>query len=112
MSEHIKITLNSPYQYIQFWNGVFNLTKTELQVLSLLVAVSNDNESDHLCTPNNKKAVAMAMGIKDHNTLNNYIKRLKDKEAIQVDNDKRYTLNKLLKANDGGETTVTVYRRY
>tara|TARA_R110002051_G_C8747305_1_gene499829 strand:- start:681 stop:1019 length:339 start_codon:yes stop_codon:yes gene_type:complete len=112
MSEHIKMTLNSPYQSIQFWNGVFNLTKTELQVLSLLIAVSNDNESDHLCTPSNKKAVAMAMGIKDHNTLNNYIKRLKDKEAIQVDSDKRYTLHKLLKADDGGETTVTVYRRY
>jgi len=112
MSEHIKITLNSPFQYIQFWNGVFNLTKTEVQVLSLLVTVSNDNESDNLCTPNNKKAVAIAMGIKDHNTLNNYIKRLKDKEAIKVDSDKKYTLNKLLKANDGGETTVTVYRRY
>ena len=51
------------------------------------------------------------MGIKDHNTLNNYIKRLKDKKAIEL-KDSIYTLNKLLKSNDGGETTVTVYRRY
>tara|TARA_Y100000593_G_scaffold78914_1_gene146646 strand:+ start:90 stop:425 length:336 start_codon:yes stop_codon:yes gene_type:complete len=111
MSEHIKITLSSPFQYIQFWNGVFNLTKTELQVLSLLLTVDESSDSDNLCDPKTKKAVAMAMGIKDHNTLNNYIKRLKDKEAIQL-KDKKYTINKLLQANDGGETTVTVYRRY
>ena len=111
MNEHIKITLNSPYQSIQFWNGVFNLTKTELQVLSLLITVSNSNDSDNLCDLNSKKAVAMAMGIKDHNTLNNYIKRLNDKEAINLQ-DKIYTLNKLLKSDDGGQTTVTVSRRY
>jgi hypothetical protein len=111
MSEHIKITLSSPFQYIQFWNGVFNLTKTELQVLSLLVTVNESNEFENLCNLENKKTVAMAMGIKDHNTLNNYIKRLKDKEALILEN-KNYIINKLLIANDGGETTVTVYRRY
>jgi hypothetical protein len=111
MSEHIKITLNSPFQYIQFWNGVFNLTKTELQVLSLLITVNESNEFKNLCNLENKKAVAVAMGIKDHNTLNNYIKRLKDKEALLI-KDKNYIVNKLLIANDGGDTTVTVYRRY
>ena len=111
MNEHIKVTLNTPYKYIQFWNGVFNLTKTELQVLSLLLTVNETSDSDNLCDPESKKAVAMAMGIKDHNTLNNYIKRLKDKKAIEFE-DKKYSINKLLKANDGGEITVTVYRRY
>ena len=111
MNEHIKVTLNTSYKYIQFWNGVFNLTKKELQVLSLLLTVNETFESDNLCDPQTKKTVAMAMGIKDHNTLNNYIKRLKDKEAIQL-KDKNYKINKLLKANDGGEITVTVYRRY
>ena len=111
MSEHIKITLHSPFQYIQFWNGVFNLTKTELQVLSLLITVSESIESENLCSVDTKKAVAKAMGIKDHNTLNNYIKRLKDKEALIIVN-KIYTINKLLQANDGGDTTVTVSRRY
>ena len=111
MSKHIKITLNSPFKYIQFWNGVFNLTKTELQVLSLLLTANENRGFANLCDLENKKAVAMAMGIKDHNTLNNYIKRLKDKEALVLEN-KNYTINKLLKADDGGETTVTVYRRY
>ena len=111
MNEHIKVTLNSPYKAIKFWNGVFDLTKKELQVLSLLLTVSESSDSENLCNPEAKKAVAMAMGIKDSNTLNNYIKRLKDKKAIEIEN-KKYTINKLLKANDGGEVTVTVYRRY
>ena len=111
MSEHIKVSVTSPYQYISFWNGVFNLTKTELQVLSLLITINESNEFKNLCQSDNKKAVAIAMGIKDHNTLNNYIKRLKDKKAIEL-KDSVYKLNKLLKSNDGGETTVTVYRRY
>jgi|TARA_R110000737_G_C14477677_1_gene467909 hypothetical protein len=111
MSEHIKITLNSPFQCIKFWNGVFNLTKTELQVLSLLITINDSRGFDNLCDLENKKAVAIAMGIKDHNTLNNYIKRLKDKKAIVIEG-KNYITNKLLKTNDGGETTVTVFRRY
>ena len=111
MNEHIKITLSSPFQSLQFWNGVFNLTKTELQVLSLLVTVSDSTESENLCSIDVKKAVAMAMGIKDHHTLNNYIKRLKDKEALII-TDKIYTINKLLQTNDGGDTTITVSRRY
>ena len=40
-----------------------------------------------------------------------FIKRLKDKEALIIVN-KIYTINKLLQANDGGDTKVTVSRRY
>jgi DNA-binding CsgD family transcriptional regulator len=111
MSENIKITLNSPYKYISFWNGVFNLTKTELQILALLITIEDQKETGNLCSIENKKDVAIALGIKDYNTLNNYIKRLKDKEAIHT-TDSIYKLNKLLKADDGGEITVTVFRRY
>ena len=52
-------------------------------------------ETIDLCSATNKKIVAKDMGIKDYNTLNNYVKRLKDKKAIKKTKD-GYELNPLL----------------
>ena len=74
-NEEIAIPIDSVYKYFQFWNGIFKLTAKELEVLHAFVECSNNLKN--LCTLDDKKCVATALNIKDKNTLNNYIKKLK-----------------------------------
>jgi len=75
----IKIAADTTYKYLQVFNGIFELTDKELLVLSHLV---DHSTTTNLCSAKNKKIVADKLGIQDYSTLNNYVKRLKDKGAI------------------------------
>jgi F0F1-type ATP synthase epsilon subunit len=75
----IKINAKTTLQYIQVFNGILELTDKELLVLSKLI---DFGDKTNICDIHTKKEVANDMGIEDYNTLNNYIKRLKDKGAI------------------------------
>lgn len=87
------IKTDTTLKFLQVFNGILELTDTELRVLANLI---DSSETVNLCSPANKKKVAEIMEIKDHNTLNNYVKRLKDKGAInQTKNG--YELSPLLK---------------
>lgn len=94
----ITIPITSNYNYIQFWNGIFNLTPKELDILVLFLDCAEDY--NNLCTLDNKKCVAEALGFKDKNTLNNYIKKLKEKNVF-IAKKGVYILNKLLNPNNG-----------
>ena len=83
MNQKITIKVNSTFKYLQLWNGIFNLTDMELKVLSNLVDCSQATNSKNICASENKKAAAGSLGIKDFNTLNNYVKKFKDKGAIR-----------------------------
>lgn len=88
----IKIKAQTTFKYLSFFNGLFKLTDNELKVLTALV---DNQDSDNLCSAANKKKIAEVLEIKDHNTLNNYVKRLKDKKAIVKDKS-NYKLNPML----------------
>lgn len=88
----LKINADTTLKYLQVFNGILELTYRELQVLSKLIDLGKTKD---LCSVANKKIVADDMGIKDYNTLNNYVKRLKDKSAIKKTVD-GYELNPLL----------------
>ncbi len=88
----LKIKADTTLKYLQVFNGILELTYRELQVLSKLIDLSKTVD---LCSVINKRLVAKDMGIKDYNTLNNYVKRLKDKGAIKK-TDNGYELNPLL----------------
>ena len=75
----INIKTNNTLKFLQVFNGILELTDTELRVLANLIDLS---ETVNLCSPANKRKVAEIMEIKDHNTLNNYVKRLKDKKLL------------------------------
>lgn len=77
--KQITINVDSTFKYLQVFNGILELTQKELIVLSEFV---NAGDSKNLCTIETKKVVADRVGLEDFNTLNNYIKRLKDKGAI------------------------------
>ena len=99
-SKKRKITVNidTTYKYIQLWNGIFNLTEKGMQILSAFIDVQVITNEDNFCSVRNKKEVARIVGIKDYNTLNNYIKRFKDKGVVSK-KDNNYKLNNLLNPN-------------
>lgn len=90
----IKIKADTTYKYIQVFNGILELTDKEMVVLSNFVDLS---KSINICSADTKRKVADAMNIEDPNTLNNYVKRLKDKGAIVKTQD-GYKLSKLLQS--------------
>ena len=91
----ITVSIDTTYKYLQLWNGIFNLTNKELQILSTFIDIQNITEEVNLCSVKNKREVARMVGIKDPNTLNNYIKRFKDKQVL-IKKDNVYSLNVLL----------------
>ena len=108
-TKKITVNINSTYKYLQIWNGIFNLTNKELQILSAFIDVYNNKESINLCSINNKKKVAKLVEIEDHNTLNNYIKRFKDKGAM-LKKENAYKLNPFLNPNTN-KVEVTINRK-
>ena len=60
MEQKITINVNSTLKYLQFWNGVFNLTTTEVRVLATLVDSANILEDPNICSAKVKKAAARA----------------------------------------------------
>ena len=77
MKRKITVTMDTTYKYVQLWNGIFNLTEKGLQILAAFIDVQIITEEQNFCSVKNKKEVARIVGIKDYNTLNNYIKRFK-----------------------------------
>ena len=75
----INIKTDSTLKYFQVFNGILELTDKELRILSEFVDLGT---TVNLCSAENKKLVSKKLNIKDPNTLNNYVKRLKDKGAI------------------------------
>ena len=95
MKQKINVNIDSTYKYLQLWNGIFNLTNTELRILSFFIDADDLTITDNFCDMQNKIVVARVAGMKDPNTLNNYIKKFKDKGVINKDKNV-YKLNKLL----------------
>ena len=95
MEKSITINVSSTYKFLQVWNGIFNLTSMELKVLAALVDSADTLDEASICSVKCKKSAATMVGQKDFNTLNNYVKKIKDKKAIRKDG-KNYILNQLL----------------
>ena len=95
MKKKITVTIDTTYKYVQLWNGIFNLTEKGMQILSAFIDVQNITNEENICSVKNKREVARIVGIKDYNTLNNYVKRFKDKGVLNKNNN-IYSLNPFL----------------
>tara|TARA_R110002012_G_scaffold67318_1_gene175524 strand:+ start:51 stop:383 length:333 start_codon:yes stop_codon:yes gene_type:complete len=91
----ITVNISSTYKYIQLWNGIFKLTEKELSILSAFIDVNDITKEVNLCSVKNKKEVSRIVGIKDYNTLNNYVKNFKDK-GVMLKKNNTYKLNPFL----------------
>ena len=102
----ITVNIDSTLKYLQLWNGIFNLTDKGLQILATFIDVQSITDEVNLCSVRNKREVARMVGIKDYNTLNNYIKRFKDKGAM-LKNMNTYKVNPFLDPEtDSVEVTI------
>jgi len=92
----VKITLRNTKQYLRVLNGMFNLTDKELTVLAAFIDKLEQLRGTGIdvFSAEVKKQVASELDIDDFNTLNVYIKRLKDKNALRYDGS--YRINPLL----------------
>jgi ABC-type lipoprotein release transport system permease subunit len=95
MKQKLTIPINSIGQFLGVWNGIFKLTPKEMHTLVAFIDAEEVSQCGNLCSIENKKITAKSLSIDDPNTLNNYVKKLKDKKAISYKNG-TYTLNKLL----------------
>lgn len=83
-----KADLTSTEDYIQMLNGFFELTDTEIEVLSHFINAKRGIERRgldwHPFSPRMKKVVAKRIrpDCEDHYWLNTYIKALKEKGAL------------------------------
>ena len=99
MKRKITVNINSTLKYIQLWNGIFNLTYKEAEILSHFIEVNDFKKDPNICSVSNKKDVAALVGVKDYNTLNNYIKRFKDKKVLFKDKEGNYKVNSFINMN-------------
>jgi hypothetical protein len=103
----ITVNIDTTYKYIQLWNGIFNLTDKELTILSAFIDININTKDTNMCSVKNKKSVAETLLIKDYNTLNNYIKKFKDKGAMLLKQG-TYKLNPFLNPDtEVVEITIT-----
>tara|TARA_R110002051_G_scaffold221930_3_gene285542 strand:- start:1870 stop:2181 length:312 start_codon:yes stop_codon:yes gene_type:complete len=79
MEKRIKIELKETRQYVQFWNGLMKLTDREVDVLTALM-----DGNEELGTTENRRHACATLGISKE-VMNTYIKRLKDKKAINYE---------------------------
>tara|TARA_R110002012_G_C11616018_1_gene608536 strand:+ start:415 stop:765 length:351 start_codon:yes stop_codon:yes gene_type:complete len=95
--KRITVKIDTTYKYIRLWNGLFNLTRKELEILAEFVDANKalKDKAKNVCNVEIKKIVASKLSIEDYNTLNNYIKRFKKKGVI-LKKGKYYSFNKLL----------------
>ena len=100
-AKRINIGLTGTRQYVQFWNGILKLTEREVDVLVALM----DGDKELGSTENRSHACAN-LGISKE-VMNTYVKRLKDKKAINYEKG-HYKLNGVLQ---GGEAVEILLRR-
>lgn len=93
----VKIKADTTLQYLQVFNGIFELTDKEMVVLAKFIDLG---EKDDVCSINTKKLVADMLDIEDYNTLNNYVKRLKDKGVLLKNKNKYRVIPYLLPENN------------
>lgn len=99
MEKKFRIPVKSTEAYISIFNFIFNLTKVEIQILAAFIDIYSDlsrlSININPFSTEIKKKVAEKLGREDFNTLNNYIKILYEKRAIQKTNI-GYEINKIL----------------
>jgi len=83
----LRVPAKTHLQYLQLFNGLFELTTRELEVLAAFVTLhlhlKKTGVQVNAFSADLKKRAAQELGYDDFNHLNVYIKRLHDKKAIK-----------------------------
>lgn len=83
----LKVPATTTLQYLQLFNGLFELTTKEMEVLAAFVTLhlhlKKVGVMANVFSSDMKKKVAEQLGFDNWNHLNVYIKQLRDKKAIR-----------------------------
>jgi len=111
MKKKVSIKVNSTINYLKIFNGMFNLTDKEILILSKFIDMHNELKKINIdvFSAEIKKKIADDLEIEDFNTLNIYIKRLKDKHAIRK-KEGSYQINPLLLKNDNEQGVEFIWK--
>lgn len=107
----ITVPVNNLRQYIELFNGIFGLTNSEINVLTefLRVKLSLDNagRDENPFSADMKRRVADVLNRDNFNSLNTYIKRLKDKGAIKPTNE-GYEIHRILVPTNDNKIQIEI----
>ena len=93
----IKLDIRNYFGYLKvLGTSFFQLTDSERLCLAKFMELKYDYKEEFAFSLTNKKKVAKSMNFTNLNTINVYIKKLKDKKAI-LETDYGYDLNPRLK---------------
>lgn len=99
MAKKYSVKINRTEDYIDIFNGIFKLSKTEKEILAEFIDVYLSLRTSSLninpFSTDMKKRVAKRLDRDNFNTLNNYIKKLCEKKAISPTTD-GYEINAML----------------
>lgn len=112
MKKKIQIKVSTTYNYLKIFNGMFSLTDKEMVILSKFIDMYNELKKNKIdpFSAEVKKRIADDLDIDDFNTLNIYIKRLKDKKAIRQ-KDGTYQINPLLLRTENEEGVEFIWTK-
>jgi len=109
--KRISVPIDNLSDYIELFNGIFDLTGSEIEVLTefLRVKLSLDNagKDQNAFSTDMKKRVANKLERDNFNSLNTYIKRLKDKGAIKPTNE-GYEIHRILVPTNNNKIQITL----
>ena len=95
-SKIVKVRFSTVEHYIRLFNGIYDLTQSEIRVLGQFVLVylnlQKINSDKNPFSKEMKQLVAKRLGKDNYHTLNTYIKALADKGAIKKE-DTGYGIN-------------------
>jgi hypothetical protein len=110
MRKKIKIQIKSTKHYLTVLNGLFSLTDKEITILGKFIDKHNQFKKDNIdvFSTEVKKSIADELNIDDPYTLNVYIKRLKDKNAIRKTS--KYEIHPLLLRGEEEEAVEFIWK--
>ena len=109
--KQITVPINSLRDYIELFNGIFELTKSEINVLTeflrIKLSLDKSGKDVNAFSTEMKKRVAKKLNRDNFNSLNTYIKRLKDKGAIKPTNE-GYSIHRILIPTNDNKIQITL----
>ena len=107
MKKRFKVNPKSTVQYLEVFNGMLKLTNKEMQVLAAFLDKYHKLK-EHKIDPFSteiRNQIAEELGMENENSINIYVKNLKDKQAIRNIKGK-YVFNPLVVKQEGEEGVV------
>lgn len=107
MKKRFKINPKSTMQYLEVFNGMLKLTNKEMQVLASFLD-KHYQLKEHKIDPFSteiRKQIAEELKMENADSINNYVKALKDKQAIRLIKG-RYVFNPLVVKQEDEEAIV------